>query len=152
MSQRLIQPICALFTAAGFLFTAAGCTFVSKAADYSGLPGQHGKPVEYYSATNVGVNLVFVLPILGEPTVPATLGALTAKVKEDGGTNVRVVQSGSTYLWYILLPFSIFIHPVVTSVTADAEFSGPSGVERATAQPTPAASRTGGATPERRRD
>lgn len=116
---------------------ATGCTFLSKCTDYNGLPGQHGKPVEFYSAVAVGMNLVFILPIVGDPTPAATLSALTAKVKDDGGSNVRVVSSGTTYLWYVYFPFSLIFTPVITSVSADAEFSGPSGVEKKTAVEAP---------------
>ena len=109
----------------GLLSGATGCTFLSKCDDYNGLPGQHGKPVEFYSATSVGMNLVFLLPIVGDPTPTATLSDLTKKVKEDGGSNVRVISSGSNYLWYVLFPFTIIFTPVITSVSADAEFLNP---------------------------
>jgi hypothetical protein len=108
------------------LASATGCTFISKATEFNGLPGPNGRPVEYVSATTVGVNLLFIVPLVGDASVPNTIHELTAKAKDDGATKVRIVQSGTSYLWYVLLPFSIFIHPVVTSVSADAEFVGPS--------------------------
>ena len=46
-------------------------------------------------------------------------------VKEDGGTNVRVVQSSGSIFWYLLMPITFIVHPAVTSVSADAEFEGP---------------------------
>lgn len=129
----MVRKSIMLLASLALLVWTAGCTFVSKATVYNGLPGQHGKPVEFYGATSVGVSLLFFLPVLGEPTVPATLGELTAKVKDDGGTNVRVISTGTSYLWYVFFPITIFIHPVITSVTADAEFMGPSAVEKKTA-------------------
>jgi len=107
------------------------CTFISKSTEFNAVPGQHGKPVEIYEASTVAVYLLFFLPIVGDATMTATVNALTAKVKEDGGTNVRVYQSGTSYLWYVLFPFSIIIHPVITSVSSDVEFEGPAKVENA---------------------
>ena len=114
---------------AGLLPWLTGCTFISKAGEYNGLPGQQGRPVAYYSATSVGVNLLFVIPLIGDTSTAATLRDLTKKIKEDGGSNVRVVQSSGTIFWYIFMPLTFIIHPAVGSVSADAEFAGPSGVE-----------------------
>lgn len=124
--RTAIVPLAAL----SLLASSTGCTFVSRAGEYNGLPGEHGRPVEFYSATNVGMTLLFFLPVAGHPTVPDTLSALTAKVKEEGGTNVRIVSTGTMYLWYLYFPISLIIHPAVATVTADAEFLGPPGVEK----------------------
>jgi hypothetical protein len=98
-----------------------GCTFVSKATDFNGVPGSSGQPIEYYSATRVGLHFLFVFPLIGDISVEKTIVDLTAKVKEDGGKNVRIVQSSGSVLWYVFLPLSIFVHPVTASVSAEVE-------------------------------
>lgn len=101
------------------------CTFLGKSDQYNGLTGQQGKPVVYYSSTRVGLSLLFVIPIVGEPTVTRAIDDMTERIKDDGGKNVRMVQSDSTAYWYLLPPLTFIIQPAVASCTADAEFDGP---------------------------
>jgi len=102
-----------------------GCTFVSKSDEYNGLPGQRGRPVSYYSATNLGVNLLFFIPIIGDTSTTAVLREVTKKVKEDGGKNFRVVQSSGAVMWYLFPPVTFIIHPAIGYVAGDSEFDGP---------------------------
>jgi hypothetical protein len=125
-----VKRLALVSTILGVFSSSIGCTFLSKSTEYNGLPSPQGKAVQFYAATNVGMELVFFLPILGDPTVTSTLGALTAKVKEDAGVNVRVVSTGTTYFWYLLFPFTLIFVPTATSVTAEAEFDGPPSIEK----------------------
>lgn len=100
---------------------APGCTFVSKATDFNGVPGQEGRPVEFISATKVGLHFLYILPLLGDISTASTIDALTEQAKEDGLTNLRIVQTSTSVMWYVLIPVSFFIHPVITTVSADAE-------------------------------
>lgn len=119
-----VVSLLALCLAAG-----PGCTFISKSTEFNGVPSFDGRPVEYVSATTVGVNLLFILPLVGDASVTNTIQDLTERVKEDGAEGVRIVQSGTSYFWYVFLPFSIIIHPVTTSVTAEAAYPGPAEIE-----------------------
>src|SRR5262245_58263716 len=121
----LARPLSLVALVAAGPAALCGCTFISKSAEYNGLPGQQGRPVAYYTATTVGVNLLFIIPLIGDTSTTATLRDLTKKIKEDGGSNVRVVQSSGTVFWYLLIPITIIIHPTIGSVSADAEFVGP---------------------------
>ena len=80
MSRRIIAIALAVL-----LPLVDGCTFVSKSDEYNGLPGQRGRPVAYYSATNLGINLLFFIPIIGDTSTTAVLREVTKKVQEDGG-------------------------------------------------------------------
>ncbi len=77
------------------------------------------------------------LRTVGDTSTTATLRELTKKIKDDGGSNVRVVQSSGSIFWYLFIPLTIIIHPAVGSVSADAEFAGPSGIEVKPASPAP---------------
>jgi hypothetical protein len=124
------RTVATLACAALLVPALAGCTFIGTASEYNGLPGQQGRPVEYYTATKVGVNLLFVIPLIGDTSTGATLRDLTKRIKDDGGTNVRVVQSSGSIYWYLLMPVTFIVHPSVTSVSADAEFYGPRPSEK----------------------
>ncbi|MFW6255945.1 MAG: hypothetical protein ACOC54_03920 [Candidatus Sumerlaeota bacterium] len=117
MKTRIAVMMSLLVLALVFL---AACSFTSTASDFNGLNGPEGQPVKHMSTTNVGINLLFSIPILGKATMPKTVEALTAKAKTEGASQVRIVQSGSTPLWYVFPPFSFVVHPVITNVAADA--------------------------------
>ena len=101
------------------------CTFISKSDEFSGLTGQQGKPVSFYSATRIGVNLLFFIPLIGDVTVTRAIKDMTEKVKDEGGTNVRLIQTGGTVFWFLLPPVTFIIHPALTYCSGDAEFEGP---------------------------
>ncbi|MEM7232683.1 MAG: hypothetical protein AAF517_10935 [Planctomycetota bacterium] len=103
------------------LLFANGCTFVSKATEFNGIPGAHGKDVEYYSATKVGMHFLFVFPLVGDVSVPSAIDEMTQQVKKDNGQSVRMVQTSSSTLWYVFMPLTFFVQPVVTSVSAEVE-------------------------------
>jgi hypothetical protein len=122
-----VKPPRTVLILAALLPFLGGCTFVSKSDEYNGLPGQRGKPVAYYGGTNLGINLLFFIPIIGDTSTTAVLREVTKKVKEDGGKNFRVVQSSAAVFWFLFPPITFIIHPAIGYVAGDAEFDGPVG-------------------------
>jgi len=99
---------------------ATGCTMTSAARDYSGLSIPEGMPKAHVNTTNVAIHLLFSTPVLGNATLPAVVKDCTAAAKSEGATRIRLVQSSATTYWWILLPFSLLIQPVVANAAGDA--------------------------------
>ncbi len=105
------------------LAASTGCTFVGKvpAADFHGVPGPQGKPIEYYSATRVGVHFLFIFPLPLDVSVTSTVRDMAEQIHADGGESIDITQSGSHVMWYLFPPFTFFVHPVVASAAAMVE-------------------------------
>ena len=52
---------------------ATGCTFHSTATHWNGRLGEDGKPIFVKTSTNVGMNLIIVLPVLGNTSIDEML-------------------------------------------------------------------------------
>lgn len=102
------------------LAAAAGCSMTSSAKDFSGLSTPDGQAIAHVNTTNYAIHLLIKDPLVGNASLERTVAEMTAQAKRMGAGKVRVVTSRSSTLWYILPPFSFVIHPVITSVAADA--------------------------------
>jgi hypothetical protein len=45
----------------------------------------------------------------------------TAEASERGATRVRLVETSTEVYWYLLLPFTFLVQPVVTTVAGEVE-------------------------------
>src|SRR5437773_2418572 len=70
----------------------SGCGFTTTAKDWSGLTGPDNKPTYYASATKVGINLLVVIPFLGDMGISGLTRDLTDEIRTKGGNEVRIVQ------------------------------------------------------------
>lgn len=109
-----------LATLALFLLTTA-CSFHSTATRWNGMYDADGKPVFVKTTTNVGFNLLILLPILGNTTIDSMIDETTAEIANEGGSRVRLVQSGAENYWYGWSPFTWIITPVVTDIAIEYE-------------------------------
>jgi hypothetical protein len=107
-------------TLALFLATTA-CSFHSTATHWNGMYDADGKPVFVKTTTNVGFNLLILLPIAGNTTIDSMIDETTAEIAREGGSRVRLVQSGSENYWYGWSPFTWVLTPVVTDVVIEYE-------------------------------
>ena len=98
-----------------------GCTFSSTAKNWNGLKGTDDKPTYYMTTTKVGMNLLIVVPFLGDMGIAGLTRDLTAEIKETGGNDVRIVQGSSESYFYGWPPFTWVITPVVSTVSAQYE-------------------------------
>ena len=100
---------------------ASACSFHSTATHWNGLRDIDGKPIFVKSTTNIGFNLLIILPLFGNTTLDAMIDETTAEIAEQGGNRVRVIQSGSENYWYGWSPFTWILSPVVTDVSLEYE-------------------------------
>lgn len=98
------------------LLFCTACAFHSTATKWNGLRDADGKPVFVKTTTNIGFNLMLILPLLGNTSIDAMLDETTAEIAKEGGDRVRVIQSGSENYWYGWSPFTWVLTPIVTDV------------------------------------
>lgn len=115
--MRKIVALC-LVTVVALL--SVGCTMTSKAADFNGLKTFDGKTPTHVSTTNVALHFLFKDPVAGNATLEQTVRDFTKEVKGTGAGQVRIVQSNTHYMWYILPPVTFFVQPVITNVAGDS--------------------------------
>lgn len=114
-----MRPMLGSLLAASLALLSAGCTFSSTASEWHGRVGSDGKPVYIKSHTNVGFNLLILLPFVGRTSLPTQIEKITDEIAAEGGDTVRMVESTTENYWYGFSPFTWIITPVVTTVTAD---------------------------------
>ena len=111
---------CLVTALASVCVVALGCSLTSKAGNFNGLTDMDGKQVTHYNTTNYAVHVLGVGPIWGNATLQQTMSDFTKQAKTGGASAVRVVQSDTTTLWWVLPPISFVIHPVIANVAGDA--------------------------------
>jgi len=114
--MRRFVSVVALVAMVGLV---ASCTRTKVARNFNGLPGPDGKKVAHLNTTNIAIDLLFK-PLLYDATLDKTVSDMTVEAKAMSASEVRIVQSYSRRMWYVFLPFSLIIHPVVGNVAADA--------------------------------
>ncbi|MCK5944243.1 MAG: hypothetical protein KAI24_19810 [Planctomycetes bacterium] len=107
--------------ALALLLLTTACSFHSTATHWNGVLDADGRPVFLKTTTNVGVNLLVVLPLMGNTTIDAMVDETTREIASTGGTRVRTIQSTSTNHSMLYWPFSLVITPVITDVAMEYE-------------------------------
>jgi len=108
----------ALLVVASPLFS--GCVFFSKAKDWNNLTGLDRQPTTYITTTKVGLNLLVIIPFMGDMGIGGLVRDMTENIKEEeGGDEVRIVQGGSENYWYGWPPFTWILTPVISTVAAE---------------------------------
>jgi len=97
----------------------SGCVFSSKAKDWNELSGLDHLPATYMTTTKVGLNLLVIIPFMGDMGISGLVRDMTTEIKEEGGNEVRIVQGGSENYWYGWPPFTWIVTPVISSVAAE---------------------------------
>ena len=103
-----------------FMGVAGGCSISSKATNFSGLRSMDGDKLTHINTRNYAVHLFITKPMLGDATLQNTVKDFTAEAKKTGASQVRIVQSNETTLWYLLPPLTMIFTPVTTNVSGDA--------------------------------
>ena len=99
--------------------SASACSFYNTATHWNGLRDADGKPVFVKTTTNIGVNLLIILPVLGNTTIDTMLDTTTLEIARNGGNRVRVIQSTAENYWYGWSPFTWIVTPVVTEIAVE---------------------------------
>lgn len=123
--------------AAALLCAIAGCSFHTTATQWHGLRDEDGRPVFAKTSTNVGFNLLVLLPLFGNTTLDTMIEEVSGEIAAQGGDRVRLVQTGAENYWYGWSPFTWIVTPVVTEVVIEYEPSAEAlqaATEEATAQ------------------
>lgn len=103
------------------LLLSSACSFHSTATRWNGLRDADGKPVYVKTTTNIGFNLLVLLPLVGNSSIDAMLDETSEEIAEEGGSRIRVIQSGAENYWYGWSPFTWIITPIVTDVAVEYE-------------------------------
>jgi hypothetical protein len=103
------------------LFLTTSCSFHSTATHWNGLRDADGKPVFVKVTTNIGFNVLVLLPLLGNTSIDSMLDETTAEIASEGGDRVRVIQSGAENYWYGWSPFTWIITPIITDIALEYE-------------------------------
>jgi hypothetical protein len=100
---------------------APACVSHSTATEFHGVAGVNGVPVEYQTTTSFAIHGLFMFPIFGDARKSSVVDAFAEEAAARGGARQRIAQTSSATYWFILLPLSLFIHPVITTVEGDVE-------------------------------
>jgi hypothetical protein len=100
---------------------ATGCTFYSTATHWNGRLGDDGKPIFVKTSTNVGMNLLIILPVLGNTSIDEMLDVTTREVAKYDSNHVRVIETASENYWHGFPPFTWIFTPVITNVSIEYE-------------------------------
>ncbi len=101
------------------LLIAPGCVFHSSARSWNERKDPAGNPVYYVSTTKVGLNLLVLIPFLGDLAIDGLVNDVTSYIEEKGGNGIRVVQAGSENYWYGWSPLTWILSPVVANVAVE---------------------------------
>src|SRR5262249_48695063 len=93
--------------------------FHTTAEEWNGRVGYDGKPVYYTTATQVGANLLIIIPLLGHLDIAGMVDEVTEEIRQKGGDDVRVVQGNTENYWYGWSPLTWIISPVVSTLAAE---------------------------------
>lgn len=111
----------ALVMALTLVFLAGGCSWSNTATSFNGMRDMDGNTVKHVSTTNLGINLLFTKPLVGDATLDGTVSSFTEAAKAADATQVRIVQSHVHTMWYILPPISFVVQPVLSNVAGDVK-------------------------------
>lgn len=111
-----VSQLLSAFVLAAFC---SSCAFHSTATRWNGMVGPEGEPIYVKSTTNVGLNLLVLLKLLGGVDTQGMIDELTEEISEEGGNHVRIIQSSTENYWYGFPPFTWVLTPVITTVAAD---------------------------------
>ena len=97
-----------------------GCATTKHAREFNGLTTPDGDAYHLYT-TKIALHfLVGLYPLIGDASIEGTVADFTAAAKEDGASQVRIVQSDKFNWWFVFPPFSLLLTPVSSNVAGDA--------------------------------
>jgi len=97
----------------------ASCTLSSTASDLHGLRDIEGSIPTHINSTHYAIQLFVTTPFIGDASLKTAVSEFSKEAKELGGDRVRIVQSDTTRLWWILPPLSFIFTPSWTNVAGD---------------------------------
>ncbi|MCB9879571.1 MAG: hypothetical protein H6835_18405 [Planctomycetes bacterium] len=110
--------------------TLGACSFTGTATHWNGRLDPEGRPVFMKATTNIGINLLVFIPVLGNITLDEMLDYATAEIAAKNGTRVRVTQAGSTNYSQAFIPLTYLVTPISTEIYLEYEPSWDELVEQ----------------------
>jgi hypothetical protein len=110
-----------IFLALTLACLAPACVTHSHITNFSGVDGIRGEPIEFQITTSYSLHFLYVFGIVGDAGKESTVEEFTAEASERGATRVRLVVASTEVYWYLLLPFTVLVQPVVTTVAGEVE-------------------------------
>jgi len=98
----------------------AGCSITDTATDLRGIKGIDGDKLTHINTRNYAINLFMTKPIVGDATLAGTVQSFADEAKKVGATKVRIVQSDTSVMWYLIPVLGFVFTPVYTNVAGDA--------------------------------
>ncbi|MEM7308442.1 MAG: hypothetical protein AAF682_17305 [Planctomycetota bacterium] len=117
MKRSILPSLLAL----PLLTLGSGCVTHSHITDFNGVDGIRGEPVEYQVTTSYALHLLYIFSLLGDANKGNVVEEFTAEAADRGAERVRIVETSTEIYWYLFLPFTFFIQPVVTTVSGEVE-------------------------------
>ncbi|MEE9346071.1 MAG: hypothetical protein V3U88_10745 [Methylococcales bacterium] len=118
--KTTIQKLSLTFACLTPLIFMSGCAITNHARDFSGLTTPYGE-ASHLNTSKYALHILFgTYPLIGDASIEQTVADFTLAAKEDGASQVRIVQSDKMNWWFIFPPFSFLLTPVSTNVAGDA--------------------------------
>lgn len=95
------------------------CSFHSMATRWNGRVGANGTPVHIRVTTNVGFNLLVIVPFLGNTTIGTMIDEATGLIAATDSDLLRVIETRTEVYWYGFPPFTWIVTPVITDVAVE---------------------------------
>ena len=99
---------------------ATGCSITDTASDLRGIKGIDGDKLTHINTRNYAINFLMERPMWGDATLNATVQSFADEAKKHGATKVRIVQSDTSVMWYLIPGLGFIFTPVYTNVAGDA--------------------------------
>jgi len=115
-----IRKLTLTLTLACLIPLMSGCASTKHARDFSGLTTPYGD-ASHLNTSKYALHFLFgTFPLIGDASIEQTVADFTLAAKEDGASQVRIVQSDKMNWWFIFPPISFLITPVSSNVAGDA--------------------------------
>lgn len=105
--------------AISFSLALGACSFHSTATHWNRRIGVDGQTIFVKTTTNVGLNLLIIVPFLGNTTMDTMCDVTSLAIADQDGDRLRVIQATSENYWYGFPPFTWILTPVITDVAIE---------------------------------
>ena len=99
----------------------SGCSLHTHADKFNGVAGIRGEPVEYQQTNTWALHALWIFPLAGDASIENAVNEFSSEASKRGATSINIEETSSFTYWFILPPFSFFLHPVNATVSGNVE-------------------------------
>ncbi len=99
----------------------SGCSLHTHADKFNGVAGIRGEPVEYQQTNTWALHALWIFPLAGDASIENAVNEFSSEASKRGATSINIEETSSFTYWFILPPFSFFVHPVNATVSGNVE-------------------------------